>query len=141
RNQPLQRLNQFVVACCESGRATSRDASIAKYQTQCIGIQRHRLRFEMYWPAKQWQFVAVIMSGPQVADHLLGLQHSGRLASPFVTAGVHSPQMVTRCERRRAVLRIDAIDLLESLRVDTKNLCRATIRTDHGIPDLEISDR
>ena len=90
---------------------------------------------------QQRQLVAVVVRRAKVADHFFGLEHTGRLSSAPICAGVYRPEVVTGRERRRAVLRVDPVDLLEALRIDTQDFRRTSIRADDEIPDPEFTDR
>src|ERR1700752_3061947 len=80
------------------------------------------------------------MRRAEVADHLLGLQHTRRLPRTSVLAGVYRPKVIARRERRGTVLRVNPVDLLETLRIDTQNFRWASIGTDHGIANPQFTD-
>src|SRR5438093_12534589 len=80
------------------------------------------------------------MRHAQASHHVPRLHDAERFAMPLIACGRHGPQVLAAGERRCAVLRLDAIQRLASLRVYPEYRRRPSIGADDLIADCERPD-
>ena len=118
-------------------RNTRRRAAVREHRGRVAPAPKSKLNGS----AQQRQFIPMIVRSTEIADHLLGLRTRAGLPRRRSERGVHRPQMIAGSERRRPVLRVNAIDVFEPLGIDAEHLGRTTVGSDDEIADLEVSDR
>ncbi len=128
--QPLKLPGELYVAGGEARRGRAGQAAVAEQQPQRVRVDRHPPVRETHGRAVQGELVPVVVVGPQVAQHLEGGEDAERLAAAAVVPGRHRPQVVTRAQRRRAVLCGEPIDLLLPLRVHADHRRGLAVRPD-----------
>src|SRR5918996_1553085 len=83
----------------------------------------------------------MLVRPPQPPNHLVGLQNASGLTSPAVLWRKHVPEMLRAAERGGPVLRAQTEDLPAPPGIDAENRRWKTVRADHEIADLKVSDR
>ena len=112
-----------------------------KEEPEGVGVHRDRLGLELDRLGDQRQLEPVGVGGPEVAEHLAGLEHAVGPAAAAVGGGGDRPEVLAAAQGGGAVLGPNPEDLSAALRVDAEHRRGKPVGADHQVADLQAPDR